>query len=254
MIEACSGSGELRAAVITSLPTVTSGDDVGVLLVPSLAALRLHEAGSDPSHLESLQSDAADAESAAASETAASWAPPGLHTGDVVMIPARLVARAQGRLRAAGDQEGWLAAPDAQGLIETERVRAGTVLLPPTDPCREAERIRRTLALRLGDVQIGVLVSQRLPERVQEKVSTGSTGEITRSGGVLAARGFTVPKRPGHPYREPHPASGTGGSPDDIDLPVIERVISAALRALGMRWPDEVVVLRGLTQWVAAGE
>ncbi|WP_022916786.1 coenzyme F420-0:L-glutamate ligase [Ruania albidiflava] len=144
----------LLAQAPDGLGEVTSSTDLAAVLTPLLAGLTWPEG------------------------------PDGVTDGDVVVLASKVVAKAEGRLRAATSREEAIDAetvrvvatrehPDGstlkivenrQGLVlaaagvDASNVHPGTVLLLPEDPDASARRLRRGLAARLG-VRPAVLVT-----------------------------------------------------------------------------------------------
>jgi coenzyme F420-0:L-glutamate ligase/coenzyme F420-1:gamma-L-glutamate ligase len=134
---------------------------------------------------------------------AAAQAGPGLHTGDVLVVTSKVVAKAEGRVQHDGDRD---AAVDAEttavvsewtgphgrtviartrhGLVlaaagvDVSNTEPGTLVLLPHDPDASARAIRAEIASRLG-VQVGVVVTDTLgrPWRVgQTDAAIGAAG------------------------------------------------------------------------------
>lgn len=140
---------------VPGIPTVTAGTDIAALLVPYLANLRWPDGQV------------------------------GISGDDIVVVASKIVAKAEGRLKAAKDREALIDAESVRDVarkensdgsvmrivelrnglvlaaagIDSSNVPTGTVLLLPEDPDESARKIRRGLAARLGGVRPGVVIT-----------------------------------------------------------------------------------------------
>lgn len=150
---------------MTSVTSVTSGDDVDHLEIRSIAGLPEVTPGDELADLIAPLLDSL------------TWSDGsrGLRDGDIVAVSSKVVSKAEGRVVQAADREAAITAEtvrvvatresaagtlhiveNPQGLVmaaagvDSSNTPAGTVLLLPLDPDRSARRLRMALAARLG--------------------------------------------------------------------------------------------------------
>jgi coenzyme F420-0:L-glutamate ligase / coenzyme F420-1:gamma-L-glutamate ligase len=133
----------LEILPIEGLPEVRPGDDLGALLVPSLAA----NAASD---------------------------------GDIVAVTQKIVSKAEGRIAADADRDALIARESvgvvarrgdlvitrtrhgfvcANAGIDASNVDAGFLTLLPEDPDASAERLQKELCARFGLTRLGLVIT-----------------------------------------------------------------------------------------------